>query len=385
MMMKLPKILFFLLCFSILAFMVSMTFAEEPDALTADWADLKFENQDLSRLQSPIDPALLENDKTGIDRQYLLAQSPTGEQGGSTSNSEQTLAFSNAEEAARQSSNPLGGDFMILLNQFDNYAMQGDITDKTRWINNWAFQPVVPVPMEKTIGKHWIWVNRPTFNIVLNADLPDVDDAGLNLPPNLPNPPPKPPGGFPPGGVPFESFSGFGDIVYFTLLGQSLPQQSWGGGDLVWAGGLTTQWPTASKDELGSGVYSVGPAGVLAFIGKRFIVGGLYQQWLSYAEGGNGSGDNQNFSWLNLFYFLNFEDGWQVGGTPIITADWEANDSDDRWTVPVGLGVYKTHFFGKIPMKMGVEMQWMPVNPDTYGQEWNIRLTLAPIIPSFFK
>ncbi|MBT8363467.1 MAG: hypothetical protein KJP23_02095 [Deltaproteobacteria bacterium] len=124
---------------------------------------------------------------------------------------------------------------------------------------------------------------------------------------------------------------------------------------------------------------------MLAFIGKKFIVGGLYQQWLYYAEGGNGSGDNQNFSWLNLFYFLNFEDGWQVGGTPIITADWEADKSKDRWTVPVGLGVYKTHFFGKIPIKMGAEFQWMPISPDTYGQEWNIRLVFAPVIPSFFK
>ena len=128
----------------------------------------------------------------------------------------------------------------------------------------------------------------------------------------------------------------------------------------------------------------VGPSGVLAFIGKKFILGGLYQQWLSYAEGGNGSGANQNFSWLNMFYFLNFEDGWQVGGTPIITADWEA-DSDDRWTVPIGLGVYKTSFFGKMPIKMGAEMQWMPISPDTYGQNWNIRITIAPIIPSLFK
>ena len=122
--------------------------------------------------------------------------------------------------------------------------------------------------------------------------------------------------------------------------------------------------------------------------GKRpniiYILGGLYQQWFSYASGGKGSGEDVNFSWLNLFYFLNFEGGWQVGGTPVITADWEA-DSDNRWTVPIGLGVYKTHFFGKMPIKMGVEFQWMPVRPDTLGQVFNIRLTIAPVIPSFFK
>jgi hypothetical protein len=361
----------------------SNVLAEGPHAFTLAWTDFKFKNKDLLNVQSPDTLSQAKNDNAGLEGQYLFAQTQAAEQTDSTAVTEESSAFSSADEAARKSANPLGGDFFILLNQIDNYAMQGDVTDKTRWINNWAFQPVMPVPMDKAIGKNWIWVNRPTFNFVLNADLPDVDEIKSGLNPGG-GPGGDKPSSIPPGGLPFDSFSGFGDLYYFTLLGQSLPQQRWGGGDFVWAGGLTTVFPTASKDELGGGVYSVGPSGVLAFIGKKFIFGGLYQQWLSYAEGGNGSGDNQNFSWLNMFYFLNFEDGWQVGGTPIITADWEA-DSDDRWTVPIGLGVYKTSFFGKMPIKMGAEMQWMAVSPDTYGQEWNIRITIAPIIPSLFK
>ena len=373
----------FFLILLLAAVAASNVLAEVPDAFTLEWTDFKFKNRDLFSIQSPVLRGQVGDKSMTEGGQFMIAQNQSTETDEASSASEEASTFSSADEAARKSSNPLGGDFFILLNQIDNYAMQGDITDKTRWINNWAFQPVMPVPMEKTIGKNWIWVNRPTFNFVINADLPDVDGIKSGL-----NPGGGPEGGrpssIPPGGVPFDSFSGFGDIIYFTLLGQSLPQQRWGGGDFVWAGGLTTVFPTASKDELGGGVYSVGPSGVLAFIGKKFIFGGLYQQWLSYAEGGNGSGDNQNFSWLNMFYFLNFENGWQVGGTPIITADWEA-DSDDRWTVPIGLGVYKTSFFGKMPIKMGAEMQWMPISPDTYGQNWNIRITIAPIIPSFFK
>ena len=331
-MMEVPKTLLFTLCFAMLMFMVSTTSAEEPG-------------------------------------------------GGS--------AFSSAEEAARQSSNPLGGDFMILLNQIDNYFLQGDATDNSRNLNIWALQPVIPIPMEKTIGKNWIWVNRPTFNFVLNADVPDIDEireraqrriqSGL-LPdgqPSLDN--------FPPGGLPFESKSGFGDIIYFSLLGQSLPQEKWGGGDFVWALGPTFQFPTASDRQLGTGKYSAGPSGVLSFIGKKFILGGLYQQWFSFADGGNGPGNDVNFSWLNLFYFLNLEDGWQVGGTPILTADWESDSSDDRFTIPLGLGVYKTRFFGKMPMKLGAEMQYMPIRPDTLGQQFNIRFVIAPIVPSIFK
>jgi hypothetical protein len=381
--MKMKKALVFL-SLLLAALAASNVLAEVPDAFTLAWTDFKFKNRDLLSIQSPVLRGQVGDKSMTEGGQFLIAQNQSTETDEASSASNEASTFSSADEAARKSSNPLGGDFFILLNQIDNYAMQGDITDKTRWINNWAFQPVMPVPMDKTIGENWIWVNRPTFNFVINADLPDVDGIKSGLNPGG-GPGGDRPSSIPPSGVPFDSFSGFGDIIYFTLLGQSLPQQRWGGGDFVWAGGLTTVFPTASKDELGGGVYSVGPSGVLAFIGKKFIFGGLYQQWLSYAEGGNGSGDNQNFSWLNMFYFLNFEDGWQVGGTPIITADWEADDSDDRWTVPIGLGVYKTSFFGKMPIKMGAEMQWMAINPDTYGQEWNIRITIAPIIPSLFK
>lgn len=281
-------------------------------------------------------------------------------------------AFSNVDEMARKSSNPLGGDFWILLNQFDNYFYQGDITDDTRNINTWALQPVIPIGL----GGDWIVVNRPTFPFILNADLPDSS----GFPPG--GPPTPPPSGPPPGGVPFSSESGFGDIVHFSLVGQSISTEDYGGGDWVWGVGPTFQFPTASQDELGSGKYSAGPAAVGAFIGKDFILGALSQNWISYASEDSGREDVE-YSWLNLFYFLNFEDGWQVGGTPVITADWEA-DSDNRWSVPIGLGVYKTHLFGKMPIKIGIEPQYYAVQPDAYGPEWNIRVTIAPIIPALF-
>jgi hypothetical protein len=284
-----------------------------------------------------------------------------------------------ADEAARKSSNPLGGDFMIFLNQIDNYFMQGDVTQSSRTdtVNTWSIQPVLPFKMP-FIGEDWIFVTRPTFPFVMHADQPDLSSLGPGAKPPIVNPPP---GFMPPlGGAPFRSDGGFGDIVWFNLLGVSKPQEAAGGGDLVLAGGLTTQWPSASKRVLGSGKYSLGPSAVGAFIGKKFILGGLLQQWFSVASAESGR-DDVTFTWLNLFYFLNFPGGWQVGGTPIITADWEANSSN-RWTVPIGVGVYKTSLIGgKMPLKLGVEFQYMPVRPDLYGQEFNIRFTIAPILP----
>ncbi len=287
--------------------------------------------------------------------------------------------FGDANEAARKTANPLGGDFMILLNQFDNYFLDKKVGSGTPNLNTWSFQPVLPLPMEKYLGENWILVNRPTFPIILNADLPDLSGFGLGPGGAPPTVPPSPPAG----GLPFKDESGFGDIVFFSLLGQSIPTETWGGGDWVWGLGPTWQFPSASKDELGSGKYSVGPSAVAAFIGKKFIVGGLFQHWQDFASGGNGSASDVSFSWLNVFYFWNLENGWQVGGTPVITADWEAN-SDNRWTFPLGIGVYKTHFFGKMPIKLGVEMQYMPVRPDILGQQFNARFVVAPVLPSPF-
>ena len=217
--------------------------------------------------------------------------------------------------------------------------------------------------------------------LLTGPNLPDVNKIGGLIGGDTPDIPDDFPDAFPPGGLPFTSESGFGDIIYLSLVGRSIPRE---GGEFVWAVGMTNQFPTASNDAFGSGKFSIGPSGVVAFIGQKFILAGHYQQWISYASGGNGSDEDVNFSWLNLRYFLNFPGGWQVGGTPEITADWEA-DSDNRWTVPIGLGVYKTQIlFGKMPMKFGVEMQYMPIRPDALGQVFNIRIVLAPIVPSLF-
>jgi hypothetical protein len=55
---------------------------------------------------------------------FQVAQA-TGEpaSGGQTAAPEGGGTFTDMDEAARQSSNPLGGDFMIILNQIDNYFM----------------------------------------------------------------------------------------------------------------------------------------------------------------------------------------------------------------------------------------------------------------------
>jgi hypothetical protein len=67
-----------------------------------------------------------------------------------------------------------------------------------------------------------------------------------------------------------------------------------------------------------------------------------------------------------------------------LSIDWE-EDSDDRYTVPVGLGVTKTVRWGKVPIKLRLETHYSVVRPDDYGNEWVIRFQFTPVIPNPFK
>ncbi len=265
--------------------------------------------------------------------------------------------FTDPDEAARQSSNPLGGAFMIILNEFHLDLSDGDISSETRETVTHVFQPVIPIAIP-ALGDDWISVTRPTLPIIYDAEIPSGPGT-------------------------FEHETGIGDLVLFSLLGRSIKTEAAGGGDMVVAGGFTAMFPTAS-DKFASDKYSAGPAAVGAFIGKKFILGALGQHWWSFADNGDSDGDDVDLTNVQYFYFLNFAGGWQVGAAPTIEVDWKA-DSDDRWSVPVGLGVQKVVFFGKIPVKLGLEANYYVMSPDTFGKEWKVKLTVAPIIPNIIS
>ena len=41
--------------------------------------------------------------------------------------------------------------------------------------------------------------------------------------------------------------------------------------------------------------------------------------------------------------------------------------------------------FGKLPVRFALGVQWMPIQPDRYGQKWNIQVVVAPVIPKLIK
>lgn len=227
----------------------------------------------------------------------------------------------------------------------------GDITDGSRKQNGFVFQPITPVPLTED----WNLINRTIIPIVY-AEIPEVGQGGID----------------------FDSESGLGDIALLQLLSPADPPE----GMNILGAGWTWIFPTASDDDLGSEKLQIGPAAAVGRITDKYVAGALAQQWWSIA----GDDDRDHTSHMSLQYFLQWRvtPTTNIGMTPTITADWEA-DSDDRWSVPVGLGFSTTVKIGKMPISLAAEMQYYAVQPDTFGPEWSFVLTVTPVILNPFK
>ena len=252
-----------------------------------------------------------------------------------------------ADEVARELNNPVA-DIWALNFQFNRYYLQGEATDRTREQDVMNFQPVLPIHLTK----EWNLITRPVFPYLFSS--PDFEP-----------------------GDGWDDKSGLGDIAMVSLLS---PAKLTSG--FIWGAGPTFIFPTATNDALGQGKYQAGPAAVGLYMGKEWVFGSLVQQWWSFA----GDGDRESTNQANIQYFIQylFGDNWQVGMAPNILIDWKA-DQEDRFTVPVGLGIGKLVRIGRLPVKFTAEVDYMVVHPDDFGQHWDVRFQMIPVLPALFK
>ena len=106
------------------------------------------------------------------------------------------------------------------------------------------------------------------------------------------------------------------------------------------------------------------------------------QQWFAVSGGKQPYTSQMNLQPILGFFF---SEGWNVGYSGNILANWRAPSAKDVWTVPVGLGIGKVLKLGPLPVKVQLAGQWMAVRPRTFGQEWNIQLQITPVIPKLIK
>jgi hypothetical protein len=246
-----------------------------------------------------------------------------------------------ASELNRKLTNPVSSIWSI-SNQFNNFELNNG-----QWSNNWNFQPVMPVSLTKDLNL----ITRPVmpfYNIVPHETSPGdfARDAGL------------------------------GDL---TLLELFSPANS---GNWVLGAGPTAIFPTATSHFTGQGKWQLGPSLVVGYLTKQYFIGVFPQQW--WSVGGEHGRPDTNQMNLQPIATLFFGEGWSIGYSGNILADW-TTPSEDVWTVPIGVGLGKVVKFGRLPVKIQLAVQYMPVHPRISGQEWNVQLQITPVIPKLVK
>lgn len=248
-----------------------------------------------------------------------------------------------ANELAKEISNPVTGLWQLQL-QFNNYELENGNSNPEggKWVNNLYFQPVLPVSLTNNINL----ITRPVMSIFQSVPHPTLSGSNART-------------------------TAFGDTVLATVLSPA-NTEPW-----IFGAGPTWILPTAGSRYTGQGKWQVGPAVGGGYITDKFMIAALVQQWWSFA-GHTDRVDTNQVNILPLAYSF-FGDGWSVGYSGNILADWTAR-GDNVWTVPVGLSLGKVIKIGILPVQVQIAGQYFAARPQD-GPKWNVQLQITPVIP----
>ncbi len=270
--------------------------------------------------------------------------------------------------------NPLG-NVAMLFTQFDLYRMENPTNGKER--NKGVYTGIFQFP--KKINDDWNLINRVIWTVPsMPLDQDKIDDYELG---SGPGGAPMPPGDSMP--APVDLFGGrttdFGDMYYVGLFAPSEGTDVLDG-KFLWGAGFDLMAPTAQEDILGTGKWAAGPSALAVYMGPKWIFGALGMHYWDFA----GDDDRSDVNLTNLQYFVQYKlnPTTSIGASPNIIANWE-QDSDNAFSVPIGIGINKTLQFGKVPVRIGAEVHYYVEQPDDVpGAEWGLRFFIIPAAPS---
>ncbi len=172
------------------------------------------------------------------------------------------------------------------------------------------------------------------------------------------------------------SLAGLGDIQYTGFLARDESKRRF---KMIGGLGPTFILDTATDDRLGTGKWSVGPTLAIVSIPDPWVIGAVVSNIWSFA------GDNRrpkvNLLSVQPFLNYNFPNGWYLTSTPLITANWEAEDRRNRWTVPIGGGFGKVVFRGeKRPINVKLQGFYYLEKQDR-APDWTLQLQFQILFP----
>jgi hypothetical protein len=242
------------------------------------------------------------------------------------------IAQETNEELTKAAQNPLA-DMISIPFRNDTYFNLGPNHDRTG--NNLNLQPVIPLFNGKVITRTiapFIWI--PDY----------TQESGSNF--------------------------GFGDILFSAFYATRSENLTWGIGSIL-------SIPTGD-DLHGSGKWGIGPSAVAIAQPGKWVLGGVISNLWSFA-GDENRADVNTFSFQPLINY-NFPDFF-LTYSPVITANWKA-DSDNQWTVPLGLGAGKLFKLGGLlPVVVSVSYYNNVVKPE-YFADWTLSSMVIILLPA---
>lgn len=278
---------------------------------------------------------------TGVTTPFNVSDQGTEIVGAPPSDSSGGAAAPSAEEMALKLSNPTA-PVMTLGNNLDIVMFDGDVdgaSDETSI--RYVFQSVFPFKLDDVSSILF----RPAIPVFFDEPVPqlngDFSSEGVNL----------------------------GDIGFDLLYGRT--EKS----GLLWGFGAVGTLPTSTSDVLGKDLWAAGPEALVGKIGKwGALIGVLSHQW-DFAGSGKGEVD---ITTLNYVYAFQLGGGWQFASAPAVTYDH--SKSDDKLTLPLGVGIAKTVFLGGRPWKFQVQYWNYVERADPFAPEHQIRLSANPVV-----
>jgi hypothetical protein len=154
------------------------------------------------------------------------------------------------------------------------------------------------------------------------------------------------------------------------------------GEGFYWGAGPVLYYPTATNTALGVNKWGSGPS--FAFVSRTddtpWVFGAVVNNIWSFG-GPPHSSDRTNSLLMNPFISYHFGDGWSVGSSPNIAANW-LSKAGQVWTVPVGGGIAKTLRLGGQPIKLAVDSYYNVIRPQAGNETWLLQLTLTFLFPT---
>ncbi len=249
-------------------------------------------------------------------------------------NNENAQSSSSQADLAKQSQNPIANLISVPFQNSTNFGV-GEF-DRTSNIMN--IQPVLPT----SISEDWLLINRTIIPVAYQPELA----------PNVGN------------------VFGLGAITYQGFFSPK------GSGNFTWGIGPTVVLPTTTDTVLGSDKWSIGPSAIGLVTTDRIVTGALVSNVWSFV----GKSDRSDVSLLTIqpFFNYNFDDGWYVTTSPIITANWLG--TGEKWTLPIGGGFGRVFKIGNQPVNMQLQGFWNVVKPEG-AADWTLRIQMTLLFP----